>query len=141
MAASSSRVWRLPRDFDILRPSTMRWALWNQWAAKPFTPVAHSLWAISFSWWGKQRSTPPACRSKVAPRCSRDIAEHSMCQPGRPSPQGLGQKLAPSSGLRAFQSAKSEADSRSYSSASLASPALLVDWVASRERSSRESLP
>ena len=34
------------------------------------------------------------------------IAEHSMCQPGRPRPQGESQ-LVSSPSLRAFQSAKS----------------------------------
>ena len=43
---------------------------------------------ISFSWCGKIRSLPPPCRSNVAPRCAAVIAEHSMCQPGRPGPQG-----------------------------------------------------
>ena len=33
-----------------------------------------------------------------------------MCQPGRPSPHGLGHQLS-SSSLRAFQSAKSSGDS------------------------------
>ena len=51
------------------------------------------------------------------------IAEHSMCQPGRPSPHGLGQNTSPSSGTRAFQSAKSARDSFSYSSLLTRSPA------------------
>ena len=33
------------------------------------------------------------------------MAEHSMCQPGRPGPQGLSQAGSP--GLAAFQSVKS----------------------------------
>ena len=37
---------------------------------------------------GKTRSTPPEWRSKSVPRYSLIIAEHSRCQPGRPSPQG-----------------------------------------------------
>ena len=141
LAFKSSNVYRFPLLFDIFSPSTSRCALWNQWAAKPGTPVAHSLWAISFSWCGKHKSMPPPWRSKVTPKCSRDIAEHSICQPGRPSPQGLGQKLAPSSGFLDFHKAKSEADSRSYSSESLASPALFVDWVSRFERSKWLNLP
>ena len=41
----------------------------------------------------------------VAPSVALAIAEHSMCQPGRPGPQGLGQLGSP--GLLAFQTAKS----------------------------------
>ena len=50
------------------------------------------------------------------------MALHSMCQPGRPSPQGLGQNTVPSSGTRAFQSAKSATASFSYSSLRTRSP-------------------
>ena len=35
------------------------------------------------------------------------MAEHSMCQPGRPGPQGLGQEGSP--GLAVFHKAKSAA--------------------------------
>lgn len=38
------------------------------------------------------------------------ITEHSICQPGRPGPQGEGHEGSP--GFDAFQSAKSEADRR-----------------------------
>lgn len=36
------------------------------------------------------------------------IAEHSICQPGRPGPQGEGQEGSP--GLEAFHNAKSSGD-------------------------------
>src|ERR1700712_2666060 len=65
----------------------------------------HSLWASSFSWWGNFRSSPPPWMSKVSPRYLALIALHSICHPGRPSPQGLGQAGSP--GLAAFQRAKS----------------------------------
>ncbi len=48
------------------------------------------------------------------------MAEHSMCQPGRPSPSDVDQLGSP--GLAAFQSAKSRTSSFSYSSASTRSP-------------------
>ena len=48
------------------------------------------------------------------------IALHSMCQPGRPGPQGLGQNTSPSSGLWPFQSAKSLPSSFSSESAVVA---------------------
>ena len=51
------------------------------------------------------------------------IAEHSMCQPGRPSPHGLGQDTSPSSDARAFHNAKSATASLAYSSLLTRSPA------------------
>ena len=68
-------------------------------------PVAVSLWAISFSWCGKIRSMPPPWMSNVSPRYAMLMAEHSMCQPGRPLPHGLFQAGSP--GLAAFHRAKS----------------------------------
>ena len=41
----------------------------------------------------------------VSPRCAALIAEHSICQPGRPRPQGLSQPG--SSGVEGFHSTKS----------------------------------
>ena len=38
---------------------------------------------------------PPPWMSKCSPRISRAIAEHSMCQPGRPLPHGLSQPGSP----------------------------------------------
>ena len=48
------------------------------------------------------------------------IAEHSMCQPGRPEPMAVSQDGSP--GLGPFQSAKSRTSSFPYSSASTRSP-------------------
>src|SRR5687768_3671709 len=53
----------------------------------------------------KMRSRPPAWMSIVSPRCRSIIAEHSICQPGRPLPQGLSQPITPAS--EGFQSTKS----------------------------------
>ena len=44
--------------------------------------------AISFSWCGKARSMPPVCKSTWLPNTLLAMAEHSMCHPGRPYPQG-----------------------------------------------------
>ena len=41
----------------------------------------------------------------VSPRHARIIAEHSICQPGRPRPQGLSQPGC--SGVEGFHSTKS----------------------------------
>ncbi len=109
----------LPSDFDIFSSAVRIIPLCIQIRASG-TPRAASVWAISFSWWGKIRSEPPLWISKSAPSSFSAIAEHSMCQPGRPSPQGEGQDVS-SSGLRAFQSAKS-----SRSSLSWAVPGLLA---------------
>lgn len=67
-----------------------------------------SLWAISLSWCGNFKSTPPVWISKEGPKISDAIAEHSMCQPGLPRPQGESQAGSP--GLLFFQSAKSFRD-------------------------------
>ena len=48
------------------------------------------------------------------------IAEHSMCQPGRPVPIGVSHDGSP--GLDAFHSAKSRTSPLPYSSASTRSP-------------------
>src|SRR5215217_6552652 len=50
-------------------------------------------------------SVPPPWMSAPPGRCLLTIAEHSMCQPGRPGPHGLSQVGSP--GLEAFHSAKS----------------------------------
>src|SRR5688572_17219740 len=68
-------------------------------------PVAHSDCASSFSWCGNIRSIPPPCMSNVCPRYFIDMAEHSMCQPGRPLPHG--ESHDGSFGLADFHSAKS----------------------------------
>ena len=68
---------------------------------------AASDWAISFSWWGKTRSEPPPWIAKDGRRAPASaIAEHSMCQPGRPGPQGESQQVS-SPSLCDFQRAKS----------------------------------
>ena len=60
------------------------------------------------------------CRSP-SPRISSDIAEHSMCQPGRPGPHGESHGGSP--GFAAFHSAKSSG-LRLRSSTSTRAPAL-----------------
>ena len=119
---------RLPSDFDIFSPSmrTIAWCI--QWRTKSW-PVAASLWAISHSWCGKIRSEPPPWRSMVVSSSRRAIAEHSMCQPGRPGPhsdshagspsaegchstKSSGSRLLGSSGLPPWTRASSSISSR-----------------------------
>src|SRR2546428_859659 len=100
----SLTVKKLPSDFDIFSWSTVTNPLWTQYRANSLS-VAEQDWAISFSWCGKMRSWPPPWMSKVSPRCFMDMAEHSMCHPGRPGPHGLGHAGSP--GLEDFHSAKS----------------------------------
>ena len=69
----------------------------------------------------------------MSPRYFIAMAEHSMCQPGRPGPRRVSQDVSP--GLVAFQRAKSRAESFSYSSESMRAPS----WMPSR--SLPESLP
>ncbi len=78
-------VKKLPRLLDIFSLSMLTKPLCIHTRAKGL-PLAPSLWAISFSWCGKIRSAPPPWMSKVSPSSAQLMAEHSMCQPGRPRP-------------------------------------------------------
>ncbi len=91
-------------DLEIFRPSLVSRPLCSQYEAK-VSPVKHSDCTSSFSWWGKTRSSPPPWMSKCRPRYFMLMAEHSMCHPGRPGPQGLSHDGSP--GLDRFHSAKS----------------------------------
>ena len=109
-----SALWALSRslistivpgsDLEIFRPSLVSRPLCSQYVAN-VSPVYDSDWTSSFSWWGKTRSRPPPWMSKWRPRYFMLIAEHSMCQPGRPGPQGLSQEGSP--GFDRFHNAKS----------------------------------
>ena len=59
-------------------------------------------------------------RPDVEPKATEHMAEHSMCQPGRPAPHGLGQEGSP--GLADFHRAKSRGSSL-RSSTSMRAPA------------------
>ena len=51
---------------------------------------------------------PPPWMSKVSPRCFQAMAEHSMCQPGRPGvAMPAGESQAGSPGFDGFHSTKS----------------------------------
>ena len=98
-------VETFPVDFDIFSPVKRSIPLCAQIWAKGW-PSARDC-ATSFSWCGKTRSSPPPWISNAGPKISSAIAEHSMCQPGRPRPQGESHQVSSVSGLFAFQSAKS----------------------------------
>ena len=83
-------VLKLPSDLDIFSESTCTKPLCIQILARGL-PSAASVWAISFSWWGKMRSSPPPWMSSGRGMYFSLMAEHSMCQPGRPLPHGLSQ--------------------------------------------------
>ena len=100
----SSMKNRLPVLFDIFSPPRFTMPFSIQKCANGL-PVQDSDCAISFSWCGKIRSWPPPWMSNVSPRYFIAIAEHSMCQPGRPGPHGLSHAGSP--GLAPFHSAKS----------------------------------
>ncbi len=72
------------------------------------------------------RSKPPPWMSMTGPISCRIMALHSMCQPGRPGPQGESQVGSP--GLADFQRAKSEG-LRLRLSRATRSPALLSSCV------------
>ncbi len=120
---------KLPSDLDIFSPPTITQPLCTQWRAKGLPPA--SAWARSFSWCGKARSWPPPWRSNPSPSRSRDITTHSVCQPGRPGPQGDSQLGSP--GLAFFHSAKSSGE-RFSAPASTRAPARSDSrgWRASR---------
>ena len=58
-------------------------------------PGRHLHAVAHISWCGKTRSEPPAWTSIVSPSSSSAMALHSMCQPGRPGPNGLSQTARP----------------------------------------------
>ena len=98
----------LPSDLLIFSPAVVIHALCIQYdangVARPrATGPARSRGAGSA---GRRRRR--GCRTPGRGTC-RAIAEHSMCQPGRPGPQGAGQAAVSGSVsfLRPFQSAKS----------------------------------
>jgi hypothetical protein len=95
----------LPTDLAILALSRRTIPLWTHIRASG-APRAARVCAASFSWWGKIRSEPPPWISKSRPSKLSAIAEHSMCQPGRPAPQGASQAVS-SAGFSAFHRAKS----------------------------------
>ena len=140
---STSGISRLlPSDLLIFSPAVVIQALCIQYDANG-CPAARD-WACSFSWWGKRRSTPPPWMSKAVPRYLPAIAEHSMCQPGRPGPQGLGHAAVSGSDsfFQPFHSAKSRGSRLPRGSASsAASMSSIFWWVSSpydgQERTSK----
>src|SRR5579863_633940 len=106
--STSRRVKKLPRDFDIFSSFTRTNPLCIHTLTKGVPQAAQDC-AISFSWCGNFKSSPPPCRSKYPPSKLVDMAEHSMCQPGRPSPHGEVQEGSP--GLARFHSTKSKGSS------------------------------
>jgi hypothetical protein len=95
----------LPTDLAIFSSPNRIMPLCIHSRASGF-PRPASVCAISFSWWGNIRSEPPPWMSKSSPRIASAIAEHSMCQPGRPRPHGESHAVS-SPGFCAFHSAKS----------------------------------
>ncbi len=71
--------------------------------------------------------------SKALPRYLPAIAEHSMCQPGRPGPQGDGQAAVSGSDsfFQPFQSAKSRGSRLPRGSASPAGSMSSTPWLVS----------
>ena len=123
--ADRVRSVMLPKRFDILSPRILRNSPWSQYAGELRRARCTRSSGRSRPR-GAGRSGPRrrhGCRARRCPAgggCSSSaIAEHSMCQPGRPRPKGASQAAptASSSGRAAFQSTKSRASSLAYSSA------------------------
>ena len=89
--APRSRAGRstLPSDLPILAPPRLSRRVVHPEPGERRSPAALD-WAISFSWCGKTRSRPPPWMSNSCPRYRQHMAEHSMCQPGRPRPPRRG---------------------------------------------------
>src|SRR5947199_2702439 len=105
-------VTKFPSDFAIFLPSTCRKPLCIQKFAITGECRAQRVCAISFSWCGKTRSMPPPWISKVLPRYCHAMAEHSMCQPGRPDVAiAQGEAHAGSSSVRRSEEHTSELQS------------------------------
>ena len=83
------------------------------------------------------RSEPPPCSVRCGPRNSRLMTTHSMCQPGRPRPHGLGHEGSSASPDQPFQSATSSGSRLRGSSTSASSWAAAISSIAARPR--RES--
>ena len=121
----------LPSDLLIFSPDVVIQALCSQYDANG-CPAARD-WACSFSWCGNRRSTPPPWMSKAGPRYLPAIAEHSMCHPGRPGPQGLGHAAVSGSEsfFQPFHSAKSRGSRLPRGSASSAGSMSSRPWLVS----------
>src|SRR3989304_1653563 len=91
-------VTRLPSDLLIFSSPSCSSPLCIQYLTNGLTPVKLSDCVISFSWCGKIRSCPPPWISRLAPRYFRDMAVHSMCQPGRRAPPGRFHEGSPGGG-------------------------------------------
>ena len=74
------------------------------------------------------RSMPPPWMSKCGPSSAIAIAEHSMCQPGRPAPHGESQRGSP--GFAAFHSTKSSGSRLASSTSTRAPGAQVVELLA-----------
>ena len=118
-SSASPSMNTLPIDLDIFSESRRTIPTWTQRRVRSSSRAAR-VWAASFSWWGKMRSEPPPWISNPTPSSFSAIAEHSMCQPGRPGPQGDSQEVS-SASLWPFHRAKSSG-SRLRAAPSTSSP-------------------
>ena len=107
-------------DLAIFAPPSRRWAQCSQVRTNGW-PVAASLWAISSSWCGKIRSTPPVWMSNDWPEVAPCSSPSTRCaSPAGPARSRVSHDGSP--GFGPFQSAKSRTSSLPYSSASTRSP-------------------
>mmetsp|Transcript_26630 Transcript_26630/g.87311 ORF Transcript_26630/g.87311 Transcript_26630/m.87311 type:complete len:366 (-) Transcript_26630:996-2093(-) len=88
MSSAARMVMKFLSDLLILSPAMCKCPVWRKKLTHWRLPWYASDCASWFSWCGKARSHPPPLMSTLSPRWSEHIAEHSMCQPGRPSPHG-----------------------------------------------------
>ena len=108
VSSTLRRETSFPSDLCISAPPSSSMPLCIQIRANG-RPTARDC-AISFSWCGNTRSSPPPWIKNSGPSVFSAMAEHSMCHPGRPRPHGESHHVS-SSGLFAFQRAKSRGSS------------------------------
>src|SRR3989339_520543 len=87
LSCKTESVRNSPFDLDIFPVSLIKNSPWIQYLTHRL-PVAASLCAISLVWCTGIWSIPPQWISNESPRYFILIAEHSICQPGYPVPQG-----------------------------------------------------
>ena len=118
----------LPVDLAIFAPPIWRWAQCSQVRDERLAGRGLALGDLVLVVREDQVDAAGVDVERLARGAAMLIAEHSMCQPGRPGPIAVSHDGSP--GFGPFQRAKSRTSSLPYSSASTRSPTR--SWSGSR---------